>query len=123
MASIKDSLDKLMQIDGAVGTCIVDSDSGMMLGAAGGHSEINLELAAAGNTEVVRAKRKTMTTLGLKDSIEDILITLGKQYHLIRPLAANDAIFVYLVLDKARGNLAMARHHLTAIEKEMVVSL
>jgi hypothetical protein len=112
-----------LQADGAVGCCVVDSDSGMMLGAAGGQGVINLELAAAGNTEVVRAKRKTMGSLGLKDSIEDILITLGKQYHLIRPLASNDAIFIYLVLDKNKGNLAMARHHLTAVEKEMVLTM
>ena len=121
MANIKDSLAKLLEIDGAVGTCLVDSTSGMMLGAEGGHGLINLELAAAGNTEVVRAKRKTMNALSLKDSIEDILITLGRQYHLIRPLASNDAIFIYLVLDKNRGNLAMARHKLTAIEKDLVL--
>jgi len=121
MANIKESLSKLLEIDGAVGTCLVDSASGMMLGSEGGHGIINLELAAAGNTEVVRAKRKTMNALALKDSIEDILITLGKQYHLIRPLSSNDAIFIYLVLDKNRGNLAMARHKLTNIEKELVL--
>lgn len=74
-------------VDGAVGCCLVDSASGMMLGAEGRQGIINLELAAAGNTEVVRAKRKTMSALMLKDSIADILITLGKQYHLIRPLS------------------------------------
>ena len=124
MNNIKESLQKLMQIDGAIGTCVVDSESGMVLGEAGGGVNVfNLEIAAAGNTEVVRSKRKTMAALSLKDSIEDILITLNKQYHLIRPLRANDAIFVYLVLDKSRGNLAMARHQLTAVEKEMAVSI
>lgn len=123
MANVKESLDKLLQMDGAIGTCVVDSESGMVLGAAGGAGVIDLELAAAGNTEVVRAKRKTMTSLKLKDSIEDILITLGKQYHLIRPLGSNDAIFIYLVLDKSRSNLAMARHQLTAVEKDLVLAL
>lgn len=110
-----------MQLDGAIGACIVDSNSGMMLGAEGGVGSINLEMAAAGNTEVVRAKRKTMRSLGLKDSIEDILITLHSQYHLIRPLVSNDALFIYLVLDKVKGNLAMSRHQLAAIEKDMSV--
>jgi hypothetical protein len=120
MANVKESLDKLMQVEGCLGCCLVDSSSGMMLGAAGG-GNINLELAAAGNTEVVRAKRKTMKSLNLNDGIEDILITLGRQYHLIRPVATNEALFVYLVLDKGRSNLAMARHALGQVERELVV--
>ena len=120
MASAKETLPKLMEIDGCVGCCIVDSNSGMMLGAAGGGA-MNLEIAAAGNTEVVRSKRKTMKALNLGDNIEDMLITLNKQYHLIRPLSSNDALFIYLVLDKQRANLGMARYQLTQIEKDLVI--
>jgi hypothetical protein len=121
VSNIKESLSKIMQLDGALGACIVDSNSGMMLGSDGGSGPINLEIAAAGNTEVVRAKRKTMKALNLKDSIEDILITLHGQYHLIRPLTSNDALFIYLVLDKTRGNLAMSRHQLAAMEKDLTI--
>ena len=120
MSNIKESLSKIMQLDGALGACIVDSNSGMMLGSDGS-GPINLEIAEAGNTEVVRAKRKTMKALNLKDNIEDILITLHGQYHLIRPLTSNDALFIYLVLDKTRGNLAMSRHQLAAMEKELTI--
>lgn len=120
MASVKESLTQVMQLDGAVGACIVDSTSGMMLGAEGGGG-VNLEIAAAGNTEVIRAKRKTVKTLDLKDVIEDVLITLGKQYHILRPLTTNDALFIYVVLDRGKSNLAMARHLLAQIEKTLVV--
>lgn len=89
--------------------------------AATGNGPLNLEVAAAGNTEVVRAKRKTMKNLGLTDSIEDILITLGKQYHLLRPLSSNDALFIYVALDKAKANLGMARHTLAAVEKDLTI--
>ena len=120
MANAKETLPKLMEIDGCLGCCIVDSNSGMMLGASGGGA-ISLEVAAAGNTEVVRSKRKTMKALNLNDQIEDMLITLGRQYHLIRPLSSNDALFIYVVLDKHKANLAMARHQLTQIERDLVV--
>ncbi|HXU30593.1 MAG TPA: hypothetical protein VN851_08470 [Thermoanaerobaculia bacterium] len=121
MANIKESLQGLTEIDGFIGACLVDSNSGMMMGAEGGGPSMDLEAAAAGNTEVVRAKRKTMATLGLKDTIEDILITLGKQYHLIRPLATRDGLFIYLVLDKSRSNLALARHRLADAERDLTV--
>ncbi|MET0553183.1 MAG: response regulator [Vicinamibacteria bacterium] len=120
MANVKDALAKIMEIDGCLGACIVDSNSGMMLGSAGGGA-LNLEVAAAGNTEVVRAKRKTMKSLNLADTIEDILITLGKQYHVIRPVAASDALFIYVALDKQKSNLAMARHQVGAVEKELQI--
>ena len=117
MASIKDSLDQMMTVDGAQCAAIVDSGSGMLLGSVG--TGVDMELAAAGNTEVVRAKMKTMQSLGLKDAIDDILITLGKQYHIIRPLAGKEGIFIYLVLDKARANLALARRKVQDLEKQI----
>jgi hypothetical protein len=121
MANAKEALARLMEIEGIIGACIVDSNSGMMLGSAGGGTVLNLELAAAGNTEVVRAKRKTMKSLNLNDPIEDILITLGRQYHLLRPLSTNDALFIYVALDRNRANLALARHQLAIAEKDLAV--
>jgi len=117
MATIKQTLDELLTIDGAMCASIVDSSSGMMLGSAG--AGVDLEVAAAGNTEVVRAKLKTMRALGLNDVIEDILITLGKQYHLIRPLARKEGVFIYFVLDKAKSNLALARRKLVDVERDI----
>lgn len=115
--NIKMSLDDIMKIDGAQCAAVVDSSSGMMLGNVG--SGVDMEVAAAGNTEVVRAKLKTMKALGIKDNIEDILITLDTAYHIIRPMAAHEGVFVYTVLDKARSNLALARRKIADVEKQM----
>lgn len=119
MANINDSLSTLMQADGALCAAIVDANSGMTLGKTG--SGLDLDLAAAGNTEVVRAKLKTMKSLGLNDHIEDILITLGKQYHIIRLVAAKPGLFVYLVLDKSKSNLALARRSCQEAEQSLTL--
>ncbi|MBP7606032.1 MAG: hypothetical protein KAY08_03985 [Giesbergeria sp.] len=117
MSSIKQSMDQLLSCDGALCAALVDSSSGMVLGQAG--SGVDIEIAAAGNTEVVRAKMRTMRDLGLNDAIEDILITLGKQYHIIRPMSRKEGLFIYLVLDKTRSNLALSRRKVLDVEKEL----
>lgn len=113
-----------MSIAGAVGVALVDYDSGMSLGTSGGGDWLDLDLAAAGNTEVVRSKLRVMSTLQLNDSIEDILITLHRQYHLIRLIDTQkrrNSLFLYLVLEREQANLALARHHLKRIELELQV--
>jgi len=119
MSNIDDVVQNLLSIDGGLAAAIVDSNSGMLLGSGG--TGVDLELAAAGNTEVVRAKLKTMKSLGLKDSIEDILITLGKQYHILRPVEKNEGLFIYMVLDKGKSNLALARRKVLECEQALTL--
>ncbi|MDO5686160.1 MAG: hypothetical protein Q4G42_02030 [Neisseria sp.] len=115
MKNFETTIKQLLSVDGALSAAVVDYSSGMLL-AGEGISTLDLEIAAAGNTEVMRAKMKTMEMLGLKDNIDDILITLGSQYHLMRPLTKHDGLFLYFVLDKSKSNLALARRALVDAE-------
>lgn len=119
MTSITENLNQLLEVDGALAAAVVDYSSGMLLGSVG--QGIDLDIAAGGNTEVVRAKLKTMKMLGLNESIEDILITLGTQYHLIRPLTSTQELFMYYVLDRSKANLALARRKLQAVEGQIAI--
>jgi len=80
-----------------------------------------LELAAAGNSQVVKAKVATMKSLGIEGGIEDILITLSNQLHIIRPTASHGDLFIYLVLDKTKANLALARRKVKSVEDTIEV--
>ncbi|MFC4054881.1 hypothetical protein ACFOY4_34775 [Actinomadura syzygii] len=123
MSSLDLALKDMMSIDGAIGVAVVDYDSGMALGQLGSSKTLDLQVAAAGNTEVVRAKLRTMEQLGLKEDIEDILISLSAQYHVIRPVTGRKGkgLFLYMALDRTRGNLALTRHRLREIEENLEV--
>ncbi|MCH8614315.1 hypothetical protein [Arsenicicoccus dermatophilus] len=120
MADVERTMQDCLGIEGALGAALVDQSSGMALATAGSGDCVNLEVAAAGNSSVVQAKNRTLEDLGLDDQIEDILITLGRQYHLIRPISSREGrgLFLYLVLDRQRSDLATARLRLTRIEQD-----
>ena len=118
---LDDALRDGMSVDGAIGIALVDMRSGMLLGKQGGNQLFDLDMAGALNTEVLRAKLRTMDLLGLNEKIDDILVTLGSQYHLIRPVTGGSGkgLFMYLALNRDRANLAMARHRLRSIERTL----
>lgn len=119
--NINQVLAQLQEIDGFIAAAIADSASGLTLGKVGGSATFNVELAAAANTEVVKAKLRAMKSLKLEDSIEDILITLGTQYHLIRPLRSRPEIFFYVSLDRRHANLGIARFNLADAEANLTI--
>jgi hypothetical protein len=123
MAEMDVALKDALQVDGAIAAAIVDYTSGMALGTAGGGRDFDIATAAAANTEVLRAKLRTIELLGLRETIDDILVTLGSQYHLIRPVkgASGQGLFMYLALHRDRANLAMARHRLRLIERALEI--
>lgn len=108
MSRITDVLTNLTsEVDGAMVALLGDSESGMLLASSG--SGLDAEVAAAGTTEFMRAQLNTMRSLKLDDELEDVLVTLGSQYHVLRPLTSNPGVFIYLAVDRARSNLALAR--------------
>jgi predicted regulator of Ras-like GTPase activity (Roadblock/LC7/MglB family) len=117
MSNVTELLERLVELPGARSAALVDSDTGMVLGHAG--SDANLEITAAANTEVVRAQLKSIGSLGSTDAIDDILITLKTQFDIVRPLAANPAIFLYLAMDKSKSNMALARYKVAECESQL----
>ena len=121
MANVGQSLETLLTIDGAFGVALMDWRSGLTLGVMGGQGRIDMELAASANTQVVRAKIGAMEALGIKGSINDILITLDDQLHIIRPLKKYPDLFLYLAVDKTKGNLGLARAKTQQVESQLAL--
>jgi hypothetical protein len=118
MSDIKTSIERALEVDGCLGVALVDFESGLCLDVAG-NPPFDLELAAAGNTEIVRATKSIRDKLGVKDKIDDILITMTGQYHMIRMIGTS--MFLYMALDRRRCNLALARMELATIDRNLEI--
>lgn len=123
MDNIKQSIQNALAIDGTIGAALGDWGTGFSLGQASlnDHSfpAEKLEQAIALNAEVIKAKNRAREGLQLSAPIEDILITLADQYHLIRLCETTEGVFFYLVMERKKANLGLARIKLRQIEKDL----
>lgn len=115
-------LEPVLRIEGTEGLALVHTESGRVLGAVGGRLLSTVKTAAALNAGMVRAKLGVIERLDLDDHIDEILVTLHHQYHLIRPIAGSRGFYVYAVFDRSRANLATARRELGRAERLLDVS-
>lgn len=100
VAGIRSQLPTLLAV------AVVETESGMPLAS---HSNLaDFETAAAYNTEVIKSKLKAVQALKLKQSVQDVLLTLSDQLHLIK-LAPSNQTFIYLAVNSSDTNLAQAR--------------
>lgn len=115
--------DKISEdINGSIAVAVVDINSGMALGVHSNDSNFDPEVASAYNTEVVRSKLKAIEALNLNQRIDDILISLENQYHIIN-VNKSATHMIYVAADKRKANLAMARaiikKYMTELEKKI----
>ncbi|WP_345226611.1 hypothetical protein [Hymenobacter koreensis] len=104
--AVQNIINELPQL---LAVAIVDTTSGMTLASHTNSPALNPDTAAAYNTEVVKQKQKAMAALKLQgEQIDDILITLTNQLHLIN-LIDGGKKFIYLAVNARDTNLAIAR--------------
>ena len=102
-------------VNGVIATAAVDLESGMTLAAKSNRADFDLAVASAYNSELVKQKMKIMRALNIKASLEDMLLTLTDQIHVIKLLPGGSS-FVYLAADRGSTNVAILR---TALAKHL----
>lgn len=110
--TLEEIVEALVRIKGVTAAAIVDYSSGMMLASKNLDPNFDLEVAAAGNVNVVRSKMKVMERLDFSDTIHDIQVNLHTQYQMICPCTKKTDLFIYLVADRKVGNLSIIRRSL-----------
>lgn len=95
---------------------LVDYETGIVLSRRSCVDDFDVDAAARGNADVLQAELDLMRRVGVCDGLHDLLISLEAQFHLIRPIQGEQTHFLYVVIDRAHGNLALARHHVAQVE-------
>lgn len=119
MANVRTCLEEVMLLDGILGAVLLDLKSGRVLGMAGDTPFLDIEAAA--HADLMKAKFNVLSSLGKTDTVEEILITLGQHYQLLRCIGGGQSLMLYLNFHRRQACLDSARARLSQIEAELVV--
>lgn len=132
MPGIDESLLEAMRLPGARGALVVDWISGLALGAVGEAPGEDMEATAAETAELARLTMESGTLApvgggragaGKEPPVDDLILTTADAYHLLRFVTTtfDSTVFLYLWLDRADGNLALARIRLAEMADRLVL--
>ncbi len=109
MSTPKQTVQGIMsELPTLVAVAVVETETGMPLASHTNMADFDIETAAAYNTEVVKSKLKAIQALKLNQTLQDILLTLTDQLHLLK-LSSDGGMFIYLAVNAKDTNLAQAR--------------
>ncbi|MEW2284699.1 hypothetical protein [Streptomyces sp. NPDC047841] len=125
MPGIDECLLEAMRLPGARGAALVDWTSGLALGTVGEAPGGDHETTAAEAAELARmaAEHGTFTADGDLPPVEDVIISNGDSYHLLRfvDTSFDSSVFLHLWLGRGEGNLALARIRLGEMAARLVL--
>ena len=109
-------------VPGYIATSVTEVATGVCYISHSNSDKFDPEIASAFNLEVAKAKQNAIKALNLDSKIQDILITLDGQIHII-DLSENGEYFIYLAVDSTKANLGMTRALLKKYKKDIVKEL
>jgi hypothetical protein len=109
-------------INGFIAVSVTEVETGMSYCSLSLNPDFDPELASAYNLEVVKAKLNDIKALGLNQKINDILITLTDQIHII-DVSEDGKYFIYLAVDATKANLGLTRATLSKFKKDIITKL
>ncbi|MET9593732.1 hypothetical protein ABZY45_22830 [Streptomyces sp. NPDC006516] len=134
MPGIDECLIEVMRLPGARGAAVVDWTSGLALGTIGESPNGDHEATAAETAEVARMAAEQPVFAQAEapagpagppaPAVEDVIVTTAPGYHILRfvETAFDSSVFLHLWLDRAEGNLALARIKLGEIAERLVLA-
>ncbi|MER5928805.1 hypothetical protein [Streptomyces sp. NPDC002054] len=140
MPGIDECLLEAMTLPGARGAALVDWSSGLALGTVGESPVGDHETTAAETAELARAAAEYESFAAVPPEqaagaespeppgaggppVEDLIVTTRSGYHVLRfvETSFDSSVFLHLWLDRADGNLALARIRLRDLAEGLVL--
>ena len=108
----------MLALDGLLGCAVVDGSTGLALARETlGDASVDMDLAAAACAQLLRAHRQASRSLGLTEPVDEIITSAGTRQQVIRTVSHHPELFLVVLLDKQRTNLALARYQLMELER------
>ncbi|MEO8534895.1 MAG: hypothetical protein ABI441_14145 [Flavobacterium sp.] len=114
--------DLKQNVNGFIAVSITEIETGMSYCSLSLDPNFDPELASAYNLEVVKAKMNAIKALGLNQKINDILITLTDQIHIL-DVSEDGNYYIYLAVDAKKANLGLTRATLSKFKKDIISKL
>jgi predicted regulator of Ras-like GTPase activity (Roadblock/LC7/MglB family) len=119
---VRDALERGREVEGVLATVLAETRNGAVAAAAVGSHPVDPEAAAAAVAPLVRQMSDVEERLGLRETVEELLLTSSRSTYLIRPVGSgNDSgneRFLLMILDR-RSDLAAARAALARIAETL----
>lgn len=118
-ARARQALTGMLTLDGLLGCAVVDGTTGLVLAheTRGGSTVVDMDVAAAACAQLLRAHRQAARAMSLPDPVDEIMTSAGQRQQVIRTVSRHPGLFLVVLLDKHRTNLALARFQLMEVER------
>jgi predicted regulator of Ras-like GTPase activity (Roadblock/LC7/MglB family) len=105
-------------IEGLVGCAVVDTVTGLVLAhESRGGQRVDMELAAAACAQVMRSHRVAARRMGWSEPVDEVMASAGSHQQVMRSVTQHPDLFLLMLLDRQRANLALARFQLLEVER------
>jgi hypothetical protein len=108
----------MLALDGLLGGAVVDGTTGLALARETlGDASVDMDLASAACAQLLRAHRQAARSVGMSEHVDEIITSAGPRQQVIRTVSRHPELFLVVLLDKQRTNLALARYQLMELER------
>ncbi len=115
------ALGSLLALEGLLGAAIAEVTTGLVLARENRDESpiVDMDRAAAACAQVLNTQRHSARQMGLPEPADEMIVTAGPRQCVMRPLPRHPGLFVVMLVDKHRTNLALARFQMRDVERAL----